>query len=76
MMGNALLMTQLMMATVEQMVRLTAVMNKAAAEGRDVTDAEIAGFRTAAVEATNRLAGLPDPATQRGGGGGGPVQPL
>lgn len=76
MMGtNALVMTQLMTTTLQRMVELTAVMNKAAAESRDVSDAEIAAFRTAAVGANNRLAELPDPATQRGGGGG-PQEPL
>lgn len=72
-MGNTLLMTQLLLATVQQAVQLSAVLNRAAAEGRDVTDAEIDLMRAGAVAATDALA-APE-ATQRGGGGG-PKEPL
>ena len=53
---NALLATSLMISALVDAQKYAAILARAAAEGRDVTDAEIAGMRTAAVGATNDLA--------------------
>jgi hypothetical protein len=41
-MSNALLITQLILQAAQQLQRLSAVLNTAHAEGRDVTDTELA----------------------------------
>ena len=55
-MNNTLLVTQLLLASLTEAAKFSAILNAAAAEGRDVSDAEIAAMRAGAVAATDALA--------------------
>ena len=53
---NAAIIVQLLITAIEHAAELSAVLGKANAEGRDVTDAEVAAVRAKAKAAVDALA--------------------